>query len=152
MIYNIMRKGSPHFLVHGNHPSIKQLTPLGSIITVINSAKTRKKLDDRGVQEYFCGYGNSSMGNLHIHIKFKHTYHAIVKDALTFSILEKTFFHVVDSTKSNTSAIDPPDDDINRHIVSGSDISFQHAGFPGAEVLAIKFVLQPLSVTVGFDL
>lgn len=84
--------------------------------------------------------------------KTKHVYHAIVKDALTFSILEKKIFHDVDSTKSTTSAIDPPDDDINRHIVSDTDISFQHAGFPGAEVLALKFVLPPDSITVGFDL
>ena len=49
MIYNRMREDLPHFLVHGYRQSIKQLIPLGCIITVINSAKTRKKLDDRGV-------------------------------------------------------------------------------------------------------
>ena len=89
----------------------------------------------------FCGCGNNMKYLLYWDpshpSKIKRAYHAIVEDALTFSLLENKIFHVVNSTKTPTSAIDPPDQSIDKSIVSDTDISFHHTGFPGAEVLAL---------------
>ena len=61
MVYNRMRKDSPYYLVHKTRPSVKQLVPLGSFITIIedNHQPKVKKLNDRGKLAHFCGYGSN---------------------------------------------------------------------------------------------
>ena len=82
----------------------------------------------------------------------KRAYHAIVEDAMTFALLEKKVFHIVNSTKSTASRIDPPESSLESAIVLEDHISLHNTGFSGSRIFSLKFELPPPPAVIGFDL
>ena len=156
-LYNRMKGDSPYFLVHKRRPSVRELVPCGSIMTIIApNKKTIPKLSrERAFLGYFCAFGNNF--NFHIYWdpksprEVKRSYHSIIEDVATFAKLENKIFSTVSSSTPDTTLPMPPEE-VKSAIVNADTFNSCPNGFFGKKIYGVTITLPAASSPIGIQL
>ena len=143
-LYNRTIKDIPFFKVHNKRPSAKELVPFGSVITIVNPSKnTLPKLSpDRANKGYFLGFGNHVRSILYWDPKhptsYKRSYHAIVEDTMTLSLLQPSF-----TTPMNNNETEVP--------ISMREFQLVDSPFRVENIKTVTIPLPPRGSSLGLN-
>ena len=113
---------------------------------------------DRARKGFFCAFGN----NLRLYLYWdptspktlKRSYHAIIEDTATFSILEKKIFSFTNAQDTNVQSVIP--EEVKSKIITEGVFSSCDTPFPDREVKSVTITLpphpQPLGLRLADDL
>ena len=158
--YNRMRDEIPYYLVHKIRPSVRELVPLGSIMTIIDPHKSSKpKLSQtRAITGHFLGFSNNIKIRLYWDEKeptqAKRSRHCIIDDVATLSALQSMFASPLlpDSRPSTT----PIATSVLTNIVQSPTLNVTPDPFPPSSILSVTFDLllhpQPLGIALKDDI
>ena len=151
--YNRMRQSTPYFLVHGSRPSYKDLTPFGSIMTIVapNKAQKSKLAHDRCTRGYFVGFSNNCRICLYwdpLHPStIKRSRHNVIEDIATLTILQKSIL-----SPSTIDEEEPCPDLYKRSILTTDNIDISDEPFPTSDIISVSMTLPALPTTIGLVL
>ena len=145
-MFNRTNKDLPIFMVEKRRPSIRELVPLGSFMTIINPNKNNlpKLSNDRAIRGFFLGYGNHTSIRLYFDPaqpnKIKRSKHCIIEDMATLSTLQ-TYFQA----PGLQNPIQPLQSHKPFHLTS-KDFDTIPSAFPDDDIITFKLKL-PTSCT-----
>jgi hypothetical protein len=152
-LYNRMRKEVPYFLVYKTRPSIRELIPFGSILTVIDPSKhLMTKLDkNRAVRAHFLGFSNSDKTRLtwlpQKPRKYFRSHHCIVEDMATLSCLQHDFASPSLPSLSQLDSLTSTK--LQKNIVTPLHFDYTDNRFPGQSSKSYTFQLPSFPNTIG---
>ena len=163
-LYNRNRKDCPYYLIHGKRPSFKELVIPGSLMTIVKPNKNAlpRFAPDRITKGYFCGFGNNCRICLYWSpqpsYSFQRSYHSVIEDTATFSILDPLVFATaidksVTTNLPSTSATSQPaiSATFQASMNEGNNLNIIKSGFPDRPVTSITVQL-PSNGILGIEL
>ena len=147
-MYNRNRKEIPYYLVHKERPSVRELVPLGAIMTIVNPNKNHlpKLSRDRAIQGHFLGYSNHTKIRLYWSKDspniIKRSSHNVIEDVQTMKLLEGSFI---------STSNEPNLDDIEHHkIITQEDIDVIQTPFDPKDINKVTLHLPRYPTMLGF--
>jgi hypothetical protein len=155
--YNRMRDEIPYFLVHGSRPSVLEMVPMGSIMTIIAQDKQlHPKLGrDRAKTGYFLCFGNHIKSHCYLDPDypdtFKRSHHSIIEDNATLPLLIPGFASPNAPAPSSSSS-----SNIKDCIITSTTFDTIDSPFPREDIFTIKLEIAasmgPLGMQIRDDL
>ena len=153
-MYNRSRKDIPIFLVEQRRPSVRELVPLGSYMTIINPNKNSlsKLSNERASRGFFLGYGNHTSIRLYFDPAqptiIKRSKHCIIEDMATMSRLQSYFLSP--ELSHDDPQVEPTD--LTMFKIEKSHFDTQLTPFPTSDMILFRLKLPSQVTNLGLIL